>query len=301
MELSQQNQWERVSDEQSKRSPRILIADDDPDVVRVLSARCRKMGADVITASNGLQAILKAKQNFPDFVIIDINMPEVDGFNVCHWLLDPDRPPLNVIVLTGNQDEETLERCDALGTYHVLKSSQAWENVSAIVSQELGISGPQYQVRTEQMERVFEKKNTDLPAGGARILIVEDDPDMMRILEPRMRKLATVYTASNGIDGYRVAMREKPHLIISDYVMPEGGGHYLVWRLRAEQQIADIPILMITGDRSLKDQTTFRNDSLFGQAGPTRVFFKPLFLEDLIEEVKKHLPARFGLNGVASP
>ena len=72
---------------------KVLIADDDPAVVRALSVRCKKLGLEVETAENGLQAILKASRNPPRLLILDINMPEADGFRVCEWLLDPQRPP----------------------------------------------------------------------------------------------------------------------------------------------------------------------------------------------------------------
>ncbi|MEM5473845.1 response regulator [Hoeflea sp. AS60] len=301
MNPSQHNEAEPDFAEPTKGPPKILIADDDPGVVRVLSARCKRMGAEVITASNGLLAILKAKQDFPDFVIVDINMPEIDGFNVCDWLLDPGRPRLNVIVLTGNQDQETLERCDALGTYHVLKSSQAWETIGSILSRELGIKAPEYDTRAQQIEKSLEKKTTGVPSDGPRILLVEDDKDMLRFLEPRLRKLgATVFTAENAVDGYRMASRELPNVIISDYLMPEGGGHYMLWRLRANKRTAGIPVLVVTGDTSVGKKTTLRDDDLFGFGGPTKIFYKPLFMDDLIEEVKKHLSAHSGMAKTAA-
>jgi CheY-like chemotaxis protein len=58
----------------------VLIADDDPAVVRALSVRCKKLGLEVETAENGLQAILKATRNPPRLLILDINMPEGTAF-----------------------------------------------------------------------------------------------------------------------------------------------------------------------------------------------------------------------------
>jgi CheY-like chemotaxis protein len=93
----------------------MLIADDDPSIVRLLASRCARMGFEVETAANGIQALLKAKRSKPDILIIDVNMPEVDGLSVCAHLLDPARRALDVIVVTGNQDAETLERCEGFG------------------------------------------------------------------------------------------------------------------------------------------------------------------------------------------
>jgi CheY-like chemotaxis protein len=57
--------------------PKMLIADDDPCVLRAVADRCTRMGFDVETATNGLQALIKASQCQPDILVIDVHMPEV--------------------------------------------------------------------------------------------------------------------------------------------------------------------------------------------------------------------------------
>jgi|SRR5450631_897992 CheY-like chemotaxis protein len=91
----------------SEEAPRMLIADDDPSIVRLLADHCARMGFDVETASNGIQALLKAGRLKPDILVVDVNMPEVDGLSVCAHLLGPDRAPVNVIVITGSRDPDT--------------------------------------------------------------------------------------------------------------------------------------------------------------------------------------------------
>src|SRR5450631_1631805 len=93
----------------SEETPRMLIADDDPSILRLLADHCARMGFDVDTAPNGIQALLKASRFEPDILVIDVNMPEVDGLTACAYLLRPGRTPLNVIVITGSRDPETLE------------------------------------------------------------------------------------------------------------------------------------------------------------------------------------------------
>src|ERR1700676_1971406 len=91
---------------------RLLIADDDPSIVRLLADHCARLGFGVDTASNGIQAALKARRVDPDILLIDVNMPEVDGLSVCAHLLQTDRAPVSVIVITGNRDPDTLKRCE---------------------------------------------------------------------------------------------------------------------------------------------------------------------------------------------
>ncbi len=67
-------------------APKMLIADDDPAVVRLLANRCTKMGFDVETATNGIQALVQARRSPFDVVIIDVNMPHLDGLSICALL-----------------------------------------------------------------------------------------------------------------------------------------------------------------------------------------------------------------------
>src|ERR1700729_3125342 len=103
--------------ESSREAPRMLIADDNPAIVRLLADRCAGVGFVVETAVNGVQALIKAHQHHPDIVVIDVNMPEADGLKVCSHLLDPSRRALNVIVVTGSRETETMERCQGFGAY----------------------------------------------------------------------------------------------------------------------------------------------------------------------------------------
>ena len=71
-------------------TPRMLIVDDDPSMLRLIADHCARIGFDVETAANGIQALVKAKRVKPDVLIIDVNMPEVDGLSVCAHLC-PDK------------------------------------------------------------------------------------------------------------------------------------------------------------------------------------------------------------------
>src|SRR5262245_53745724 len=97
--------------------PKMLIADDDPSIVRLLADHCARLCFNVETASNGLHALLKASRFKPDILMVDVNMPEVDGMSVCERLLSPGRAPLDIIVVTGSRDNDMLERCEGLGVF----------------------------------------------------------------------------------------------------------------------------------------------------------------------------------------
>jgi CheY-like chemotaxis protein len=111
---------------------RVLVADDDPDIVRALSIGCRNLGLDVQTVESGLAAIRSAADAPPDLLIVDIGMPHLDGYEVCDRLLEMSFI-FPVIVLTGRTDSETLSRCRALGVHHVAKDGYFWERLQRLI------------------------------------------------------------------------------------------------------------------------------------------------------------------------
>jgi len=65
---------------------RILVADDDPALLKVTTAVLEASGYGVVTARDGAEAIEKIDQDEPDAVVLDLLMPKMDGFEVCKWL-----------------------------------------------------------------------------------------------------------------------------------------------------------------------------------------------------------------------
>lgn len=270
---------------------KVLIADDDPGVVRALSLRCKKLGLEVETAENGLQAILKAQRHPPRLIILDINMPEVDGYRVCEWLLDQKRPPVDVIMLTGRDDLDALDRSDSFGAFYVQKNQYTWETIRSIMTEIFDIDeealnavGARSSIAVDELSQ--QKHN--------RILIVDDDTDLTRGLARRLGKSgAQTLTASNGIEAYRIAMRERPDAIIADYVMPEGGGHYLLWRLKSTEVTKNIPVIMISGQRLDPGlDSPFARDQM-GREGPAAFLRKPLDYDALLKELSHHCAVQY--------
>ncbi|MGC6438877.1 MAG: response regulator transcription factor [Flavobacteriaceae bacterium] len=65
---------------------KILLVDDEPDILEIISYNLSSQGYNVVTASNGLKAIKKAKKEQPDLIIMDVMMPEMDGIEACEQI-----------------------------------------------------------------------------------------------------------------------------------------------------------------------------------------------------------------------
>ena len=87
---------------------KILIADDEPDILEIISFNLQTEGYEVITAKNGDEALEKAKQHKPDLIILDVMMPGKTGIEVCNILRSqPAFNPTLIIFLTAMSDENS--------------------------------------------------------------------------------------------------------------------------------------------------------------------------------------------------
>jgi len=261
-------------------APKMLIADDDPMIVRFLADRCAKMGFDVQTACNGLQAVIMTRRSRPQVAIVDVNMPEVDGLTACLRMLDADSRPLDVIVMTGRPSQEVTDRCESFGTFYAEKGPDFWNSiVSALL-----------EVFPDMKDRVDRSSTTAHEVRKqATVLVVDDDPDIEKFLSSRLRKLGlNMLFTSNATQAYRMALREKPSVIVSDYFMPNGDAHYLLSKLRATPETRSIPVLVVSG-RAIDPQaarSVMREFS--GGHGAARVFAKAFDTSELVAEIQRY-------------
>lgn len=101
--------------EGGKRKPMVLVADDEPDMLRFLKSQL-SAEFQVLEAVDGLQAVEKASQFLPEIVLLDMMMPEKDGFQVCRELRGKTSTQnIPIILLTARADEETKLSALAVG------------------------------------------------------------------------------------------------------------------------------------------------------------------------------------------
>ena len=95
---------------------RILVVDDDPNIVFLLTSLLEEKGYHVLTAANGEIALDCAITDSPDLILLDINLPHLDGMKVCAKLRkNPVTRQIPVIFLTGNNSSDRLEQAIDVG------------------------------------------------------------------------------------------------------------------------------------------------------------------------------------------
>ena len=262
-------------------APNMLIADDDPAILRLLVDRCRKMGFQVETAANGMQLLIKARHSHPDILIVDVNMPELDGLAVCTRFLDPGHKPVEVVVITGGTDPETAERCDSLGLFYSRKGPDFWKDVEAALAEIY----PDLAGKIEGLELPpGHGKVPELP----RVLVVDDDPNVERYLASRLAKCGVyMLFAPDARHAFNIARRERPSVILCDCFMPDGDAQYLLHRLRSKLETENIPVIVMSGKiiDELTEQSLKRE--ICGHPGAAEIVKKAFDTDELFVALQK--------------
>jgi diguanylate cyclase (GGDEF)-like protein len=145
----------------------ILVVDDTPDNLRILSASLTQRGYQVRCVKNGVMALLTAKKNPPDLILLDIKMPDMDGYEVCRKLKANDATSgIPIIFLSALDDVfDKLKAFEVGGVDYVTKPFQI-EEVIVRVQHQLSLRVAQakiYQLNAE-LERKVHQRTAELEA-----------------------------------------------------------------------------------------------------------------------------------------
>jgi signal transduction histidine kinase/DNA-binding response OmpR family regulator/HAMP domain-containing protein len=200
----------------------VLVVDDDAAVRSLLAKTLEKEGYRVISAGNGVEALMLAREHRPQAITLDVLMPQMDGWAVLKALkADVDLCNIPVIVVTVLNERGMAI---PLGAADFVTKPVDRQRLAAILRDHC--AGP----------------------SGASILVVEDD---LPTLDTLCRSLASMgyvaHTALNGQEGLDwLADHPAPSLILLDLMMPEMDGFEFLRELRKRPAVADIPVIVVT-------------------------------------------------------
>lgn len=270
-----------------KHAPKILIADDDPAILRFLERRCVKMGFEVHTSSNGLQALLAARRTRPDVVIADLNMPEVDGLTMSVKLISLNSWHLDIILISASNFRETPGRSHSLGLFYVPKGLELWRGVRAALAE---IFPATVSATDEEDSHAGSTAEIGL---DPRVLLIDDDPDLGAFLKSRLKKLGVdLVLATDGAHALQYSISKSPTVIISNYLMPNCDAHYLLMKLRATATTKRVP-LVIVSNHDLDSATKVRLNAYAPEYdAPIHYLVKPFDTDVLFDIIQKYCSFR---------
>ena len=245
-----------ISPEPDAPAKRILIADNDEDVAKAVQAFLVKRGYDVAVAANGKEALIKAKATDPHMIILDVMMPDINGFDVIQVLKeDPATQHIPVMFLSILPDKDKGFRLGAVD-YLVkpIREDSLLESVNAI----------------------FEKQR---PGKVKKVLVVDDDRRVTMLISSRLAAEGYITRqAYNGAEAIALIARDKPDLVLLDMNMPVMDGMETLERIHANDEWSGVPVIVVTA-------TGYADKERCINLGAAKYLTKPYIEEDLLAEV----------------
>ncbi len=216
---------------------KILVIDDDPNIVRMVQTRLEASGYEVITAPDGQQGVTCAYKERPDLIISDIMMPAGGGFSVYKRLKMSSKTwSIPVIFLTARDGPEDVAKAYKLGAQYYLKKPYKPEILLETVKKALEPS-------------VQPQEHRGLPK---RILVIEKEPKIAEFLKlgEMGYEISIVPSIKEGSDEVK---RERPDLILLDGMLIKANNYDGFYQMKLEFASSNIPIIISTTKVDLEE------------------------------------------------
>ncbi len=264
-----------VVEEQSASTPshRILLVEDNKEN-QVLAARIlQSADYEVDTAENGVLGVEAARATAYDLILMDIYMPEMDGFEATQEIRafehDSDRPRTPIIAFTAHAVRGYRERCLA----------QDMDDY---------ITKP---VRKKLLLEMVGKWVDTRPT----ILVVDDSADNRSLMLNYFKKKKDIYQvnfAVNGQEALDICRSKPPSVILMDIEMPVMDGYTATEKIRQLENGSSMPIIALTAHTDAKILARCL------QVGCTETLVKPIRKVQLFETLDRHVPAPATTTGI---
>lgn len=253
---------------------KILVVDDDRTSRAFFKRELESGGYEVLLASDGFEALHVIHGQDIDLVTLDIEMPDMDGYQVCAWLRSEQFKQrfqknsknrlgvLPVVFVTSNESPESRAKGFRAGaTDFVVKSPKPGELLSCV-------------------NRILNPENV---LAGLTALVV-DDSRLVRsmVTELLIDQEVEVIEAANGLEGFEKVkeLGDQLDMVLTDLDMPGMSGDQLCERIRDELGLKELPLVVLT---AIPDRTQLIN--LF-DAGANDYLVKPFAKEELVARLK---------------
>jgi len=271
---------------------KILIIEDEESILEMYKMRLEQEGYLVIASNNGTDGIALAKKEKPDLILLDLVIPEIDGYQVLKKLrADQNTKNIKIYILSNLGQSQEINKgftngADGYLIKASLTPSQLSSNVKNIFAgQAVGLRKKRFENKKSDFSQViFDKPELNMNK-KADILIVEDEEAIAEMYKIGLEKEGyRVEIAKNGAWGLKLAKDKKFAVIVFDMVMPAMKGHDAIRELKADNKTKDVPIIVLSNSAQDEDikaakETGISRYLLKSQITPTK----------LTKEVKKLL------------
>jgi len=240
-------------------SARVLVVDDIMPNVKLLEAKLSSEYYDVLTATNGLEALEKVATQSPDIVLLDVMMPGMDGFEVCKRIkADPATAHIPVVMVTALTDSSDRIKGLEAGADDFLSKPlndiALMSRVRSLVRLKMTVDEWRVRENTANQLGVVDRAANAMsePVEHARILVIEDQKhESQKFIESLKADDDIVIVVETGIEAMKKVNESEYDLLAVSLNLKNEDGLRLCSHLRSAEKTRAVPILMIAGDEDM--------------------------------------------------
>ncbi len=240
----------------NKEKTVLIVEDSEPAIIQ-LKDILSESGYQILVAHNGREALEQIAKILPDAMILDLMMPEIDGFQVLEVVrANVDTAKLPVLVLTAKHLEgKDLKNLKHNHIYQLIQKgdinrNQLLQLVYEMVFPENNVPEKETSNIRNQHHKKAEVPHIEKPL----VLVVEDNVDNMLTIKSLLGDDYRTIEAYDGQDGVTKAKTHLPDLILMDIAMPVLNGFRAFDAIRKDKNLQHIPILAVTASAMTADR-----------------------------------------------
>ncbi len=231
-------------------SARVLVVDDIEVNRRLLEAKLAVEYYDVLMADSGAVALDLAKSKLPDIILLDVMMPEMDGFEVCRRLKsDPAVMHIPVVMVTAlSEQKDKVAGLDAGADDFLSKPVDDWAlrtRIKSLLRLKMASDELLRRRKTAAELGVVDDDWRLANFSGARILVIDGSPSVAKVRDTLAAQGYSVEVAGKAADGLRKAEEVAFDLVLVRLDLADGDPLRVCAHLRTTESTRSIPILLI--------------------------------------------------------
>ncbi|MBF0516519.1 MAG: response regulator [Nitrospirae bacterium] len=235
--------------EDTARQLRVLVVDDDPKAVELVSQYlCNEGCCEIFRAFGGQEAVDTAIRELPDLIILDLMMPQMTGFDVVRALRDrPETASIHIIILTAKiitEEDSNALNDNVLKIVH--KGNFSKSDLIAETRRALRMRHHQQTLQPAALP-VEDTAAKPLKPHDTLVLIIEDNSTQSNMMRNCLERHGyTVAQASNGHAALELMLNRKPDIITLDLMMPQMDGFTFIEKKSENPDYANIPVVIVS-------------------------------------------------------
>jgi signal transduction histidine kinase/DNA-binding response OmpR family regulator len=254
----------------------LLLVDDNASSRHVLSRQLQVLGLHTVAVDGAAQALHSPQLRQSRCALIDVNMPDIDGFALAAQLRQHfSKMQMSIVMMGALSEQISQEHLESQGIQGFLVKPIDVQELADVLN---GLTG------TLAVEPLVQVPEPEMPFKSQRVLLVEDmaiNQTLETILLQRMGY--EVRVAKNGIEAIEAFSTDQFDLILMDIHMPEMGGveaAEIIRMLERNQQLGHTPIIAVTANALIGDKERYLATGMDGYVS------KPIAVDALRQEIK---------------